>query len=135
MTHHRECYPYNTRIARYRAGFERLGHTHRQERAAHAAGVGEHALLGGPVARQIGSSIRVASRPLADGTRALYRAREEERDQSYFLFATTAAQLDLLRFPLGDRTKAYRFYEQVTAYEQHPLAPEAKSALYRLGGN
>jgi tRNA-specific 2-thiouridylase len=37
---------------------------------------------------------------------ALYRAREAERDQSYFLFATTQPQLDLLRFPLGDRTKA-----------------------------
>src|SRR4029077_19191774 len=32
--------------------------------------------------------------------------RETERDQSYFLFATTRPQLDLLRFPLGDRTKA-----------------------------
>ena len=48
----------------------------------------------------------VASRRLADGRRALYRARETERDQSYFLFATTQTQLDLLRFPLGDRTKA-----------------------------
>jgi len=48
----------------------------------------------------------VASRQLAEGGRALYRAREEERDQSYFLFATTAQQLDLLRFPLGDRSKA-----------------------------
>jgi tRNA-specific 2-thiouridylase len=48
----------------------------------------------------------VASRRLPDGRRALYRAREAERDQSYFLFATTGAQLDLLRFPLGDRTKA-----------------------------
>jgi tRNA-specific 2-thiouridylase len=48
----------------------------------------------------------VASRALPGGGRALYRAREAERDQSYFLFATTSAQLDLLRFPLGDRTKA-----------------------------
>lgn len=48
----------------------------------------------------------VASRRLPDGGRALYRARETERDQSYFLFATTRAQLDVLRFPLGDRTKA-----------------------------
>ena len=48
----------------------------------------------------------VASRARPDGGRALYRAREAERDQSYFLFATTRAQLDLLRFPLGDRTKA-----------------------------
>jgi tRNA-specific 2-thiouridylase len=48
----------------------------------------------------------VASRALPGGGRALYRAREEERDQSYFLFATTREQLDLLRFPLGDMTKA-----------------------------
>jgi tRNA-specific 2-thiouridylase len=48
----------------------------------------------------------VASRALPDGGRALYRAREVERDQSYFLFATTPAQLEHLRFPLGDRTKA-----------------------------
>ena len=48
----------------------------------------------------------VASRRLAEGGRALYRAREEERDQSYFLFATTAEQLELLRFPLGERSKA-----------------------------
>jgi tRNA-specific 2-thiouridylase len=62
-------------------------------------------------ARELGAAVLatghyVASRRLADGRRALYRAREAERDQSYFLFATTRAQLDLLRFPLGDRTKA-----------------------------
>ena len=39
---------------------------------------------------------------LPGGGRGLYRAREEERDQSYFLFATTREQLDVLRFPLGD---------------------------------
>jgi tRNA-uridine 2-sulfurtransferase len=48
----------------------------------------------------------VASRPLPGGRRALYCAREAERDQSYFLFATTREQLELLRFPLGDMTKA-----------------------------
>ena len=48
----------------------------------------------------------VASHRLPDGSRGLFRAREAERDQSYFLFATTRAQLDVLRFPLGDRTKA-----------------------------
>jgi len=47
-----------------------------------------------------------ASPALPGGGRALYCAREAERDQSYFLFATTGAQLELLRFPLGDRTKA-----------------------------
>jgi tRNA-specific 2-thiouridylase len=48
----------------------------------------------------------VASRRLPNGNRALYRAREAERDQSYFLFATTHEQLEILRFPLGNRTKA-----------------------------
>src|SRR5215468_9911084 len=48
----------------------------------------------------------VASRRLPGGERALFRAREQERDQSYFLFATTAEQLEILRFPLGERTKA-----------------------------
>ncbi|HUI13030.1 MAG TPA: tRNA 2-thiouridine(34) synthase MnmA [Xanthobacteraceae bacterium] len=62
-------------------------------------------------ARELGAAVLatghyVASRALPGGGRALYRAREAERDQSYFLFATTHAQLDLLRFPLGDRTKA-----------------------------
>jgi tRNA-specific 2-thiouridylase len=36
----------------------------------------------------------------------LYRAQDAGRDQSYFLFATTPAQLDFLRFPLGDLDKA-----------------------------
>ena len=42
----------------------------------------------------------------ASGNRALYRAHDLSRDQSYFLFATTKAQLQLLRFPLGDMEKA-----------------------------
>jgi tRNA-uridine 2-sulfurtransferase len=35
----------------------------------------------------------------------LYRAADKERDQSYFLFATTPEQLAFLRFPLGHRHK------------------------------
>jgi tRNA-uridine 2-sulfurtransferase len=62
-------------------------------------------------ARELGAQVLatghyVASRRLPGGGHALYRAREEERDQSYFLFGTTRAQLNLLRFPLGERTKA-----------------------------
>ncbi len=57
-------------------------------------------------ARVMATGHYVASRPLPGGGRALFRAREEERDQSYFLFATTREQLDMLRFPLGDLTKA-----------------------------
>ena len=66
-----------------------------------------HDLLG--TARDLGAEALatghyIASRP-APGGRALYRARDPERDQSYFLYATTQAQLDYLRFPLGDMTK------------------------------
>ena len=42
----------------------------------------------------------VRSAPGAHGWE-LYRAADKERDQSYFLFATTRKQLAFLRFPLG----------------------------------
>ena len=48
----------------------------------------------------------VSSRPDGQGGRELYRAQDAARDQSYFLFATTTAQLRLLRFPLGEMQKA-----------------------------
>ncbi|MGB3045224.1 MAG: tRNA 2-thiouridine(34) synthase MnmA [Xanthobacteraceae bacterium] len=47
----------------------------------------------------------VASRRMADGSRGLVCAADADRDQSYFLFATTREQLTHLRFPLGDMTK------------------------------
>lgn len=61
-------------------------------------------------ARELGASALatghyISSRRNADGSRGLYRASDADRDQSYFLFATTAEQLDMLRFPLGDLTK------------------------------
>lgn len=66
-----------------------------------------HDLLG--TARELGAKVMatghyVASRAVPGG-RALLRARDEERDQSYFLFATTREQLSRVRFPLGDMTK------------------------------
>jgi tRNA-specific 2-thiouridylase len=61
-------------------------------------------------ARDLGASALatghyVASRHLASGSRALHCAADSDRDQSYFLFATTPEQLDYLRFPLGDMSK------------------------------
>ncbi|MFZ1970205.1 MAG: tRNA 2-thiouridine(34) synthase MnmA, partial [Bradyrhizobium sp.] len=61
-------------------------------------------------ARELGASVLatghyVASRALADGSRSLVCAADSDRDQSYFLFATTRDQLEYLRFPLGDMTK------------------------------
>lgn len=40
-----------------------------------------------------------------DGRAQLWKGRDPARDQSYFLYGTTADQLDYLRFPLGDLPK------------------------------
>jgi tRNA-specific 2-thiouridylase len=48
--------------------------------------------------------------------RALYRPVDADRDQSWFLFATTQEQLDFLRFPLGGMAK-----------------PEVRAAAERMG--
>ena len=62
-------------------------------------------------ARDLGADILatghyVASQDDGAGGRALYRAADADRDQSYFLFATTREQLAMLRFPLGDLPKS-----------------------------
>jgi tRNA-specific 2-thiouridylase len=64
-------------------------------------------LLG--AARDLGGSAlatgHYARRVVGSDGPELHRAREAMRDQSYFLFATTKAELDFLRFPLGGLTK------------------------------
>ncbi|HEX7966579.1 MAG TPA: tRNA 2-thiouridine(34) synthase MnmA [Stellaceae bacterium] len=65
----------------------------------------------------------------------LHRAAAESRDQSYFLFATTRAQLDFLRFPLGglakDETRALarRFALPVAA------KPDSQDICFVPSGN
>ena len=56
-------------------------------------------------AKALATGHYVASRRLPDGSRSLVCAADAERDQSYFLFATTPDQLADVRFPLGDMTK------------------------------
>ena len=46
------------------------------------------------------------SRIQKNGHASMYRARDFDRDQSYFLFNTTQEQLDFLRFPLGEIEKS-----------------------------
>ena len=55
-----------------------------------------------------GHYIRSKPAPTAEHPerRALFRPVDAERDQSYFLFATTQEQIDYLRFPLGAMSKA-----------------------------
>ena len=45
------------------------------------------------------------SRLQNNGIASMYRAKDANRDQSYFLFSTTQEQLDYLRFPLGEIEK------------------------------
>ena len=58
------------------------------------------------VARELGAAALVtghyARRVAGPGGPELHAAPDRTRDQSYFLFATTAQQLAFLRFPLGD---------------------------------
>ena len=64
-------------------------------------------LLG--VARDLGAAWlatgHYARRLVGSDGAQLHAAVDASRDQSYFLFATTAAQLDYLRFPLGELPK------------------------------
>ena len=46
------------------------------------------------------------SRYQVNGHASMYRAKDHNRDQSYFLFSTTQEQLDYLRFPLGEIDKS-----------------------------
>ena len=46
------------------------------------------------------------SRFQKNGHASMYRAKDQSRDQSYFLFNTTQEQLDFLRFPLGNLDKS-----------------------------
>jgi len=46
------------------------------------------------------------AREQGNGHANMYRAKDQNRDQSYFLFNTTQEQLDYLRFPLGKIDKS-----------------------------
>jgi tRNA-specific 2-thiouridylase len=65
----------------------------------------------------------------------LHRGLDDGKDQSYFLFATTAEQLDYLRFPLGAMTKA----ETRAHAERFGLAiadkPDSQDICFVAGGN
>lgn len=62
-------------------------------------------------ARELGADALATGhyiRSMARGAhRALYRPVDADRDQSYFLFATTQEQIDYLRFPLGSLPKPH----------------------------
>ena len=61
-------------------------------------------------ARELGATCLATGhyvrRVSAEGRTELHRGADAARDQSYFLYGTTAEQLDFLRFPLGDLPKS-----------------------------
>jgi tRNA-specific 2-thiouridylase len=61
------------------------------------------------LARELGADALATGhyvrRLMGEGGPELHRAADDARDQSYFLFATTPAQLEMVRFPLGDLPK------------------------------
>jgi tRNA-specific 2-thiouridylase len=61
-------------------------------------------------ARELGAAAlatgHYVQRLMGEAGPELHRARDPARDQSYFLFGTTAEQLDFLRFPLGHLAKS-----------------------------
>lgn len=61
-------------------------------------------------ARELGADALVTGhyvrRVVRNGKAELHKGRDPARDQSYFLYGTTADQLDLLRFPIGELPKA-----------------------------
>jgi tRNA-uridine 2-sulfurtransferase len=61
------------------------------------------------LARELGADCLATGhyvrRVMGENGPELHRAHDPARDQSYFLFATTAEQLDYLRFPLGGMPK------------------------------
>ncbi|MDT6939143.1 tRNA 2-thiouridine(34) synthase MnmA [Brucella pseudogrignonensis] len=61
-------------------------------------------------ARELGADALATGHYIRSGLngehRAMFRPEDSDRDQSYFLFATTQDQVDYLRFPLGHLPKA-----------------------------
>lgn len=94
-------------------------------------------LLG--MARDLGADALVtghyARRTEGAGGPELHRARDAAKDQSYFLFATTRAQLEYLRFPLGelDKSETRRLAERFRL----PVAakPESQDICFVANGS
>jgi tRNA-specific 2-thiouridylase len=61
-------------------------------------------------ARELGADALVTGhyvrRVVRNGKAELHKGRDPARDQSYFLYGTTPAQLELLRFPIGELPKS-----------------------------
>ena len=91
------------------------------------------------MARELGADCLATGhyvhRVLGDGGPELHRALDPARDQSYFLYATTEAQLDFLRFPLGGlpKTEVRRLAE--TAGLRNAAKPDSQDICFVPDGD
>jgi len=74
-------------------------------------------------------------RVVGDEGPEMHRAHDLDRDQSYFLFATTAEQLEFLRFPLGDigKSEVRRHAERLGLAVAEK--PDSQDICFVPGGN
>ena len=70
-----------------------------------------------------------------NGSGAMYRAEDKERDQSYFLFSTTQQQLDYLRFPLGSIKKSETRNEANKLKLNVATKPDSQDICFVPNGN
>ena len=69
------------------------------------------------------------------GGAELHRGFDEDKDQSYFLFATTAGQLEYLRFPLGSMAKAETRFHATRLGLAVAGKPDSQDICFVAGGN
>lgn len=70
-----------------------------------------------------------------DGKSQLHKAFDDDKDQSYFLFATTNEQLDFLRFPLGGNSKEQTRKEALRLGLEVANKPDSQDICFVPGGD
>ena len=75
------------------------------------------------------------TREQQNGHANMYRAKDQNRDQSYFLFNTTQEQLDYLRFPLGkiDKSETRSIAEKLNLNVAHK--PDSQDICFVPNGD
>ena len=72
---------------------------------------------------------------VSKGISQLYKAIDENKDQSYFLFATTKEQLDYIYFPLGSFSKDYTRKEAIRLGLDVADKPDSQDICFVPNGN
>jgi tRNA-specific 2-thiouridylase len=91
------------------------------------------------MARELGADCLATGhyvrRVMGDGGVELHRAFDPARDQSYFLYGTTEAQLDYLRFPLGGMPKPQVRELAEAAGLRNAAKPDSQDICFVPDGN